>query len=201
VEGCRWALCAKPFRLERISAGQDEERGGSGREARGPRRLGREAMAVKPDAAETFWQRFWATYLLRRNFAAAGGTHFWARSGQPGAIGKLARPRRIWGRGGDDEGARQNCGRSRRRRAPSLKSRLMVRRARIATARRSPSRPPNVSTQASERRHCGERLTERRSDHGQVQTRFALTFNSRRARDDAEAEASSRQRSDLRSGR
>jgi len=39
---------------------------------------------------------------------------------------------------------------------------------------------------------CGERLTERRSAHDQVQTRFgaALTFtNSRRARDAAEAEA------------
>jgi hypothetical protein len=29
---------------------------------------------VKPDAAETFWQRFWATYQFRRNF----GRENWA---------------------------------------------------------------------------------------------------------------------------
>ena len=55
---------------------QDEEPSCAGGEAPGRRRLGREAVAVKPDAAETFWQRFWATYLFRRNFGREG----WWRS-------------------------------------------------------------------------------------------------------------------------
>ena len=60
------------------------------------KRKAEEDWLVKPDAAETFWQRFWATYRFRRNFGReAGGTHFWARSGQPSAIGKVARPGRL----------------------------------------------------------------------------------------------------------
>jgi hypothetical protein len=42
---------------------------------------------VKPEAAETFWQRFWATYKFRRNFGREGWWHsFGGRSGQLGAI-------------------------------------------------------------------------------------------------------------------
>src|SRR5215831_18106235 len=47
---------------------QIQKPSGAGGKARGRRRLGRQAVAVKPDAAETFWQRFWATYQFRRNF-------------------------------------------------------------------------------------------------------------------------------------
>jgi hypothetical protein len=62
----------------------------TGGEAGGRRRLGREAVAVKPDAAETFWQRFWATYQFRRNFGRESWWHsFW------GAI------RAAWGNGPD----------------------------------------------------------------------------------------------------
>ena len=33
---------------------------------------------VKPDAAETFWQRFWATYRFRQNFGRERWWHsFW----------------------------------------------------------------------------------------------------------------------------
>jgi hypothetical protein len=42
---------------------------------------------VKPEAAETFWQRFWATYKFRRNFGREGWWRsFGGRSGQLGAI-------------------------------------------------------------------------------------------------------------------
>jgi hypothetical protein len=54
---------------------QDEEPGGAGDAAGGGRGLGQGALAVKPDAAETFWQRFLATYRFRRRF---GRENWWA---------------------------------------------------------------------------------------------------------------------------
>ena len=40
---------------------------------------------MKPDA-ETFWQRFFATYRFRRNFGRESWwASFWVPSGQPGA--------------------------------------------------------------------------------------------------------------------
>jgi hypothetical protein len=55
------------------------------------------AMAVKPEAEETFWQRFLATYCFRRGF---GRESWWASF--RGAI------RAAWGDGPDQvgEGAR-----------------------------------------------------------------------------------------------
>ena len=43
---------------------------------------------MKPDAAETFWQRFLETSSAEISVASAGGTHFGARSGRHGAIDK-----------------------------------------------------------------------------------------------------------------
>ena len=60
-------------------------------------------------------------------------------------VNRLGLPKRIAG------WRRREC-RSRRHPARSSKSRLMVRRARIATARRSPSRPPHVSNASTRRR-------------------------------------------------
>ena len=70
------------------------------------------APAVKREAEEDWGGRRWRTpqrlsgnasgrrtCFAETSAARAGGTHFWARSGQPGAIGKVARPRRIGGRG------------------------------------------------------------------------------------------------------
>jgi hypothetical protein len=46
-------------------------------------------VAVKPDAAETFWQRFWATYQFRQNFGRENWWHsFWG--GDPGSLAQRA---------------------------------------------------------------------------------------------------------------
>jgi len=39
------------------------------------KRKAEEDWLVKPDAAETFWQRFWATYRFRRNLGREGWWH------------------------------------------------------------------------------------------------------------------------------
>jgi hypothetical protein len=55
---------------------------------------GKGEMAVKPDAAETRWQRFWATYRFRRNF---GRESWWASFwGAVRAAWRDGRERRLW---------------------------------------------------------------------------------------------------------
>jgi hypothetical protein len=53
---------------------------------------------VKPDAAETFWQRFLATYRFRRRFGRENWwAHFGARSAQPGVRSKAGEAERESG--------------------------------------------------------------------------------------------------------